>query len=177
VGDRRKQAGNPWRRFAIIFGTLAVGSELFYYGVILDSSSLQAYLGVLARLSGGFLRWVGLDVAVEGVRISSAEFAVEVADGCDAIQLCALLTAAIVAFPVPLARRLRAVFFGMLWLQSLNFARIVSLFLIGTHSAGVFMSFHKVVWPTALILITVTTWIGWVISGYRSDVGRETPGS
>jgi exosortase H (IPTLxxWG-CTERM-specific) len=176
VGDRRNQAGDPWRRFAIIFGTLAVGSELFYYGVILESSSLQVYLGVLASLSGAILSWIGLDVAVEGVRISSAEFAVEVADGCDAIQLCALLAAAIIAFPAPLARRLRATFFGLLWLQSLNFARIISLFLIGTHSAGVFTSFHKVIWPTTLIVITVTTWIGWVLWGYRSDVGREAHG-
>jgi exosortase H (IPTLxxWG-CTERM-specific) len=177
VSVRRKHAGDPWRRFAIIFAALAIGSELLYYGVILESHSLQVYLGALASLSGVVLSWVGLDVAVDGVRISSAEFAVEVADGCDAIQLCALLTAAIIAFPVPLARRLRAVFFGLLWLQSLNFARIVSLFLIGTHSAGVFTSFHKVVWPTTLIFITVATWIGWVLWGYRSDAGRDAHGT
>ena len=173
MGDRPKQAGDPWRRFAILFGILAIGSELFYYGVVLESSSLQGYLGVLASLSGAILSWIGHDVVVDGVRISSAQFAVEVADGCDAIQLCTLLTAAIIAFPVPLGRRLRAVFFGLLWLQGLNFVRIVSLFLIGTHSAGVFMSFHKVIWPTTLILITVTTWIGWVLWGYRSEAGRE----
>jgi len=177
VGDRREQAGDPWRRFAIIFGTLAVGSELFYYGLVLESSSLQVYLGVLASLSGAILSWIGHDVAVDGVRISSAQFAVEIADGCDAIQLCTLLTAAVIAFPVPLARRLRAVFFGLLWLQSLNLARIVSLFLIGTHSAGVFTSFHKVIWPTTLIIITVTTWIVWVLWGYRSDTVREAHGA
>jgi exosortase H (IPTLxxWG-CTERM-specific) len=177
VGDRRVQAGDPWRRFAIVFGILAVGSELFYYGVVLESSSLQVYLGVLASLSGALLGWVGCDVAVEGVRISSAQFAVEIADGCDAIQLCALLTAAVIAFPVPLARRLRVAFLGLLWLQSLNFARIVSLFLIGTHSPGVFTSFHKVIWPTSLILITVTTWVGWVLWGYRDDAGRESHGA
>ena len=172
MDDRRKQADDPWRRFAIIFGTLAVGLEFFYYGVVLESSSLQVYLGVLASLSGAFLSWIGHDVAVDGVRISNVRFAVEVSDGCDAIQLCTLLTAAVVAFPAPLARRLRAIFFGVLWLQSLNFARIVSLFLIGIHSAGVFVSFHKVIWPTTLILITVATWIGWVLWGYRSDAGR-----
>ena len=177
MGNRPKQAGDPWRRFAILFGILAVGSELSYYGVVLESSSLQVYLGVLASLSGAVLSWIGHDVAVEGVRISSAQFAVEIADGCDAIQLCALLTAAVVAFPVPLARRLRAAFLGLLWLQSLNFARIISLFLIGTHSPGVFMSFHKVIWPTTLILITVTTWVGWVLWGYRGVAGRETNGA
>jgi heme/copper-type cytochrome/quinol oxidase subunit 2 len=41
------------------------------------------------------------------------------------------------------------------------------------HSAEVFTSFHKVIWPTTLILITVTTWVGWVLWGYRSDAGRE----
>jgi exosortase H (IPTLxxWG-CTERM-specific) len=173
VGDRRKQVGDPWRRFAILFGTLAVGSELFYYGVVLESNSLQVYLGALASLSGGILSWIGYDVIVDGVRISNARFAVEIADGCDAIQLCTLLTAAVIAFPVPLGRRLRAVCLGLLWLQSLNFARIVSLFLIGMHSAGVFTSFHRVIWPTTLILITVTTWVGWVLWGYRSDAGRE----
>ena len=149
-----------------------IREELFYYGVVLDSSSLQVYLGVLASLSASFLGWIGHDVAVEGVRISSDQFAVEVADGCDAIQLCALLTAAVIAFPVPLARRLRAALFGLLWLQSLNFVRIVSLFLIGSQSAGVFTSFHKVIWPTTLIIVTVATWIGWVLWGYRSDAAR-----
>ena len=152
----------PWIRFALVFGALAIGSELLYYGVILESEGFHAYLAVLARISGLLLDWMGQDVSVTGAQISNARFAVLVSDGCDAIQICALLSAAVIAFPAPLQRRLRGVVLGILWLQLLNFVRIVSLFLIGAYFASGFSPAHKVVWPTFLIVVTIATWIFWV---------------
>ena len=38
----------PWLRFALVFGALAVSSEVAYYGLVLDSEFFQAYLRALA---------------------------------------------------------------------------------------------------------------------------------
>ena len=159
----------PWLRFALIFGVLAVGSEALFYGVTLDSPGFDAYLRILARISGGILDLMGQGVRVSGSTISNPRFAVEIAHGCDAVQITALLSAAIVAFPVSMRRKWPGLAFGFVWLQGLNFLRIVSLFLIGAYVPTVFHASHTVVWPTALVIITIVTWIVWVRRALRVD--------
>jgi exosortase H (IPTLxxWG-CTERM-specific) len=161
AGDE-PEGREPWLRFALIFGGLAIVSEVLYYSVTLDSEGFRLYLGVLAELSAAFLNLFGSDVAVHETRISSSEFAVEVAQGCDAIQVCSLLAAAVIAFPVEWKRKLRGLALGILWLQLLNLLRIITLFWIGAHFSSVFSTAHEIVWPGILIVITIVTWILWV---------------
>ena len=161
-GGDEPQRREPWLRFALIFGVLAVASEAFYYAVTLDSEGFQVYLGVLAKISGAFLSLFNGDVMVDETRISNGAFAVEVAQGCDAIQVCSLLAAAVLAFPVGLWRKLRGLVLGILWLQLLNLLRIITLFWIGAYFSRVFRTAHEVVWPGILITITIATWILWV---------------
>jgi exosortase H (IPTLxxWG-CTERM-specific) len=161
-GNGEPQGREPWLRFALIFGALAIASEVFYYAVALNSEGFGAYLGVLAEISGAFLSLFSSDVAVNGTRISGESFAVEVAEGCDAIQVCSLLAAAVIAFPVELRSKLRGLVLGVLWLQLLNLMRIITLFWIGAHFSHVFQTAHEVVWPGILITVTIATWILWV---------------
>jgi exosortase H (IPTLxxWG-CTERM-specific) len=159
-GEPRQR--EPWLRFAVIFGVLAVASEVFYYALALDSEGFKAYLGVLAEISGAFLSLFDSKISVHGTRITDGSFAVEIAQGCDAIQVCSLLAAAVVAFPVELRRKLRGIVLGILSLQLLNFLRIVTLFWIGEHVPSVFRRAHEVVWPGILITLTIVIWILWV---------------
>ena len=159
-GEARER--ESWLRFALIFGALAVASEMLFHGVTLDSQAFDAYLGGLARISARILDLLGQDVTVRGATIRNPRFAVQVAHGCDAVQICSMLAAAILAFPVPFARKLRGLVLGVLFLQLLNFARIVTLFLAGAYFPNAFESSHRVVWPTALIILTIGTWIFWV---------------
>jgi exosortase H (IPTLxxWG-CTERM-specific) len=152
----------PWLRFALTFGALAIASELLYYAVALESAGFKVYLAILARISGAILAFFGSEAVVTGTRITSNLFAVEVAQGCDAIQVCSLLAAAVIAFPVELKRKLRGVALGILLLQILNLMRIITLYLIGAHWVSVFRTAHEVVWPGILIAVTIVTWIVWV---------------
>ena len=99
-----------WRRFAFVFAVLSVGSEVFYVAFLLGSEGFVGYLAVLARFSGVLLNALGCDVVVSATQIQGPRFAVEISEGCDAIQICSLLTAAMVAFPTTPLRRLRGVF-------------------------------------------------------------------
>ena len=161
-GGGEGQGREPWLRFALIFGVLAVASEVLYYAVALDSEGFRAYLGVLAEISGAFLSLFNSDITIQGTRISDHSFAVEVAQGCDAIQVCSLLASAVIAFPVASRRKLRGLVLGILWLQLLNLLRIVTLFWIGSYFPRVFQTAHEVVWPGILITLTIATWMLWV---------------
>jgi len=162
AGEGGRRGNEPWLRFALIFGVLAVTSEVLYYGVALESEGFRAYLGVLAEISGAFLALFNNDVGVSGTRISNNLFAVEVAQGCDAIQVCSLLASAVIAFPVSFKRKLRGLVLGILWLQFLNLMRIITLFWIGAYFTSVFRTAHETVWPGILITITVASWVLWV---------------
>jgi len=141
---------------------LAVASEVFYFAVALESEGFRAYLRVLAEISGAFLSLFGGDIAVHETRISNRSFAVEVAQGCDAIQVCSLLAAAVIAFPVEARRKLRGLVSGIVLLQILNLMRIVTLFWVGIYFPRAFKTAHEVVWPGILITITIVIWILWV---------------
>jgi exosortase H (IPTLxxWG-CTERM-specific) len=160
---------DPWFRFAATFGILAVTCEILYYAVLVDTEPLKAYLRTLAGVSAFLLDLVGADVERSGATVRHGGFAVQIAHGCDAIQICALLICAMLSFPAPWKARLLGLFFGILWLQFLNQLRIVSLLLIGAHYPSHFENAHLVVWPTFLIVITVVTWIAWVRLASRDE--------
>jgi exosortase H (IPTLxxWG-CTERM-specific) len=173
VGEGEPPGREPWLRFALVFGALAVGSEVLYYAVTLDSQAFRAYLEVLTKISGVLLNAFGSDVSIYETRITNSRFAVEVAAGCDAIQVCSLLAAAVIAFPIALKRKLRGLALGILWLQFLNLMRIITLFLIGEQFSGFFKTAHEVVWPGVLIVITIITWILWVRWETREEYSLE----
>jgi exosortase H (IPTLxxWG-CTERM-specific) len=162
----------PWLRFAVTFGCLAIASETLYYGVILESDLFDAYLTLLAKIGGAILALFDSGIAVHVKRISSSKFAVEIAQGCDAIQVCSLLAAAVIAFPVQFKYKLRGLVWGIATLQFLNLMRIVTLFWIGAYFGSVFQVSHEVVWPGILIVLTIVIWVAWVRWEDRSSHPR-----
>ena len=167
---------DPWLRFTLVFGTLAILSEILYYAVVLGSSGLALYLEALAGVSSALVRAFDPDVMTYGSQLGSGFFVVDIAPECDAIQLCAMLTSAILAFPVPLRSRLLGIAVSLVLLQLVNFARITSLYYIGGTHLKHFDDAHKVWWPAFLIAFTVSLWIGWarIVTRHGGD-GPDSP--
>jgi exosortase H (IPTLxxWG-CTERM-specific) len=161
-GEEPPPGQEPWLRFALMFGFFAVVSEVVYYAVALDSEAFKSYLDVLAAISGWVLNLFGTEVRVVGSQISGSDFAVAVAQGCDAIQVCSLLAAAVLAFPVSWGARFRGLTIGIVLLQVLNILRIVTLYWMGVFFSDFFKTAHELVWPGVLIVVTIVTWILWV---------------
>jgi exosortase H (IPTLxxWG-CTERM-specific) len=161
-GEAAARGRDPWRRFVIVFAALAVASELVYYGVALESDLFAAYMALLARMSGFLLGFVADDVAVRGTLVSSSLFSVEIARGCDAYRICSLLSAAIIAFPSSLRVKLWGLALGLLWLNILNFVRILGLFFIGGYFPAHFRASHQTYFPIFLICMTMAVWILWL---------------
>jgi exosortase H (IPTLxxWG-CTERM-specific) len=162
---------DPWIRFTLVFAALAVVSELVYYGVALESPLFRDYLAGLARISAWVLSFFVEGVRVEGTAITSGLFSVEIARGCDAYRMCALLTAAIAAFPAPLPRKLWGIALGLLWLNLLNFVRIIGLFFIGGYAHPHFQRSHEIYFPIFLIAMTVAAWLLWLRRAAHDRIG------
>jgi len=159
----------------VIFAALAVLSELVYYGVALESALFRDYLSALARVSAWILAPFVEGVRVEGTSITSRVFSVEIARGCDAYRMCALLSAAIVAFPAPVWRKVSGIAWGLVWLNSLNFVRIIGLFLIGGYAQSHFQRWHELYFPVFLIAMTVCAWLVWVRRATHERLAGAAP--
>jgi exosortase/archaeosortase family protein len=171
----RSQPGrDPWLRFAITFGVLSVLSEIVYYGVALESGAFRRYLETLAQISGAILSRLTDGIQVRGSLISGSLFTVEIAQGCDAYRICALLAAAMLAFPASWRAKAIGLLLGLLWLNALNFVRICGLYFIGGLYYSQFHSAHVIYFPIFLIAMTVGAWIAWVRWVTRDDRTGDT---
>lgn len=158
---------DPWVRFSVQFALLVIISEVIYYGLLLDSGPMEVYLAWAARVSGRILQVIGQEVSIHGNTISGTKFAVQISPECDAVQLCAILLSAIVSFQAPIRSKVLGMVLGVVWLEAVNFVRIVSLFLVGVARPNAFQTAHEMVWPMVLIAITLSTWVFWARRAVR----------
>jgi len=166
---------DPWIRFTLIFAALAVISELVYYGIALESAWFRDYLAWVARASGWLVSLVVAGVQVDGTAVTSGVFAVEIGRGCDAYRMCALFTAAVVAFPARAVLKVWGIALGLVWLNLWNFVRIVGLFFIGGYARSHFERSHEIYFPIFLIAMTVTAWVVWVRRATHERFGESAP--
>ncbi len=148
--------------FAAKFGALIA---LLYILLALPAAEnlLLGYLRANAWLSNGILDLLGQGTHVNDVTIAStsANFAIAIRRGCDAVEPTWLLCAAILAFPGPWKRKLAGMLAGIVVLQVLNLVRIVSLFLVGSRYPSLFSPMHLEVWPAFFILVAIALFVGW----------------
>ena len=138
----------------------------FYAFVILtpfyQRDFLLFYLPFNANVSGAILSYLGQDITVAGSSISSPVFSVNVAPECSGIEPIALFVCAVLAFPSPFFRKILGLIVGVVFLASLNFVRVVSLFLIGVYFPGALHIMHVEIWQGLFIVFAVLFWIMWL---------------
>jgi len=83
---------------------------------------------------------------------TASGFAVSIEAGCNGVEATIVLIAAVVAFPAPWRYRLAAIGIGFLAVQSMNIARIISLFYVGQWNLDVFTWVHLYLWPVLIML-------------------------
>lgn len=151
----------PVARFLALFGGL-VGA---YYAVALwrpFDRALYDYLAANAQIAGACLRCLGVQAQVHGLSITSPVFAIAVRRGCDGIEPAWIFSAAVMAFPKPLRRKLAVLPVGIILILAVNVVRIVSLFLIGWRLPLIFPFAHLELWPAAFMVLVIVMWVWWV---------------
>src|SRR5436305_5821103 len=132
----RRQIG-----FLVRFALLCV---IFYIPIAIPPIArvtVAPFTRGLTAASGAILRLLGQQVVTEGTVIRGAGFAVDIKNGCNAVEAVAFLAAAILAFEAPIAFRIGGAIAGSIILELLNLARIVSLYLVGKYKRDLFDMF------------------------------------
>ena len=89
-------------------------------------------------------------------------FAVEMRDGCNAVNVTILLWSAVLAFPARWKMKALGLLGGSVIVQVLNIVRFISLFYLGQYSLTWFDFAHAYLWESLLVLDTMVVFWLWV---------------
>ncbi|MGD8376253.1 MAG: exosortase H [Acidobacteriota bacterium] len=115
----------------------------------------------VARAAGFLLDGLGERTRVEGTRLSSPRFAVNIYHGCNGVLATSIFGAAVLAFPATWKERGLGLLLGIPLIQVVNMVRILSLYYIGIHWPRLFAAAHGYVWQSIVILLSMVLWIFW----------------
>jgi exosortase H (IPTLxxWG-CTERM-specific) len=158
------QAPRSRLRFLLFFPlALAAGFALLQVPSV-DRVIVRFTQGLVV-ISAALIRVCGGHAAVYGSVLTSPinGFAVQVENGCNAINVTILLWSAILVFPSSLSDKLKGLAAGTLALHALNLLRIITLYYLGQYNRGWFDFAHLYLWESLIVLDTLAIFWGWAI--------------
>lgn len=162
------------RFVAVFLGCLVVASILLEIDAV-DNLVVNPITVAIARVSGAVLAALGVENQTYGTVIRGDDgFSVNILDGCNGMDVTAIVISAVLAFPSTFAQKGIGVLLGVLGVHVVNLVRIVSLYLIGMNYPALFEKFHYYVWQTAVIILSMAIWIFWAEFLVRNRVEPTT---
>ena len=102
-------------------------------------------------------------------------FGVSIEPGCNGIEACIVLFAAIMAYPASWRHRLMGIVAGFAAVQGVNVLRVISLFYLGQWRTDVFNFAHEYLWQGLIMLDVLVVWLLWVRVVVRSRPEESDP--
>jgi len=155
------------RRFLLLF-LLAVFSLYAIEATKLAQDAVIApFTADVAAVSAWLLQLFDGDVAASGATIwnPASGFAVTVEAGCNGVEASLVLLAAVIAYPASWHQKVVGVAGGVVTVQVLNLARIISLFYLGQWNQTAFEWAHLYLWQALImldVLLIFLVWLRWV---------------
>lgn len=154
---------NPGVRYLGVFAlvTLALFSVLATPWA--EARFIRPFTQGLVDLTALLIKPFDSRVVADGdvLRFADGRGAVQVLAGCNAVEVCALLAAAILAFPARLKECLIGAGVGVVALQTVNLLRIITLLYLSRGSQPLFEFFHHYVWDAAIGLEGLLVFFFW----------------
>jgi exosortase H (IPTLxxWG-CTERM-specific) len=148
-------------RFLVLFFLLLAAFEVPLLIPAVDDHVITPLNEGLTAAAGVVLRAIGQDVRTHSTVISGSCFAVDLRTGCNGVEATLFLVAAILAFPAPIGQRFLAAAAGAFVLQTINFIRITSLYLLGCYRRTWFDTFHLAIWQSIIFALAVGLFMIW----------------
>lgn len=119
---------------------------------------------LLARFSTFLIALFDPKVITYGNIIQSQAngFGVAIEAGCNAVEACIVLAAAILAFPSPWRHKMLGLVMGLVVVQAFNILRIISLFYLGQWRMDAFEFAHLYLWQGLIMLDVLVVWLIWI---------------
>lgn len=172
-------------RFFLIF--LAIQLTLFGINMLswVQQHLVLPWTALLARLCAGLVVWFDASAAAAGKVLWNTQsgFGVSIEPGCNGIEACIVLFAAVMAFPARWQHKLWGLAAGFVAVQALNVVRVISLFYLGQWNTAVFNFAHEFLWQGLIMLDVLVVWLLWVRAGNKAttsspdDSSTPTPGA
>lgn len=151
------------RRFLSVFIVL----QLLLFGVEL-LHPVQQHL--VLPLTGGIawfcvqlMSWMDPSITAYGKVLMNAQsgFGVSIEPGCNGVEACIVLIAAMLAYPARWSPRMLGIGCGIMAIQALNIVRIVSLFYLGQWNMDWFRFAHEYLWQALIMLDALFVFMLW----------------
>jgi exosortase H (IPTLxxWG-CTERM-specific) len=141
---------------AVLFGIELIGP--------VQNGLVMPWTGFLASLSAQLVQAFDAHVIAHGNVIQSTAngFGVAILPGCNGVEACIILAAAMLAFPAPWRAKFAGIAIGIAAVQAVNVLRIVSLFYLGQWNMRWFEFAHLYLWQALIMLDVLVVWLLWV---------------
>jgi exosortase H (IPTLxxWG-CTERM-specific) len=151
-------------RFLVVFFTVLLVLFLAELTAPVQRTIVVPWTALLASCSGFVLHFLDSNVMSNGnvlqdVRTGSG---IAIEAGCNAVEACIMLAAAMLAYPAALRWKITGLVLGCLAIQALNLVRIVSLFYLVQWSSRAFDFAHLYLWQALIMLDVLLAWLLWL---------------
>lgn len=164
-------------RFFLTFLAL----QLTLFGVnmlgVVQQHVVLPWTMLLARMCAGLVTWFDSTTAAAGKVLwnTVTGFGVSIEPGCNGIEACIVLFAAVMAFPSSWRHKLIGLTLGFLAVQGLNVVRVISLFYLGQWNTQVFNFAHEYLWQALIMLDVLIVWLLWIRAGNKAASAPASP--
>ncbi|MBS0508655.1 MAG: exosortase H [Proteobacteria bacterium] len=164
-------------RFFLIF--LAWQMSLFGLNMLgwVQQHLVLPWTALLARVCAYLVLWFDTTAAAAGKVLwnTVTGFGVSIEPGCNGIEACIVLFAAIMAYPAHWRHKVMGIAAGFAAVQGVNVLRVISLFYLGQWRTDVFNFAHEYLWQGLIMLDVLVVWLLWVRVVVRSRPEENDP--
>ncbi len=164
-------------RFFLIF--LAWQMSLFGLNMLgwVQQHLVLPWTALLARVCAHLVLWFDTTAAAAGKVLwnTVTGFGVSIEPGCNGIEACIVLFAAIMAYPASWRHKVIGIVAGFAAVQGVNVLRVISLFYLGQWRTDVFNFAHEYLWQGLIMLDVLVVWLLWVRVVVRSRPEESDP--
>lgn len=165
-------------KFFIIFITVLI--SLFYLELLngVQHAVIAPFTSLLAKISAEIIQFFDSSAQANGVIIQNIHtgFGVQIEPGCNGVEACIVLIAAVVAFPSSWLTKIIGIVLGIIAIQAVNILRIISLFYLAQWDQSLFEFAHLYLWQALImldVLIVFLIWVGYVNKQRASNKSNE----
>lgn len=157
-------------RFFLTFLVL----QLTFFGInmlgVVQQHVVLPWTALLARVCVTLVTLFDETAAAAGKVLwnTATGFGVSIEPGCNGIEACIVLFAAVIAFPASWRHKLVGLVIGFVAIQGLNVVRVISLFYLGQWNTAVFNFAHEYLWQALIMLDVLIVWLLWVRAGSKA---------
>lgn len=150
--------GFTWR---FVLGVALLSTLVYIDEEIFDGAGILWLTSGVASAVAFTLSAFGFPTTANANEVVYDYHVFKIIEECVGLEVLELFAAAILAFPVSWRARLRGLATGLPTLFFINYVRMITLVLIGSHSRHALEIGHVYVWPLIVIAVAIGLWLSW----------------